>query len=236
MAEVKVCSRCGIEKALSEFHVRKDRKCGVQPHCKDCQKLRKSGYLATENGKVISHKNSKQYYHTHREKALSDNKKWREEHKEERRSYNKIYETGRVEIKRNWKKANRETINLYAKQKYKNDSNYRLNSLMRTSLKRSLKGSKNGNHWENLVGYTLGDLIRRLKSTIPDGYKWSDYVNGARLHIDHIVPIAVHNFSTPNDIDFKRCWALSNLRLLTAHENLSKNAKIDHPFQPSFMF
>lgn len=48
--------------------------------------------------------------------------------------------------------------------------------------------------------------------------------------------IAVHNFETTEDDDFKRCWALSNLQLLPAFDNLSKGSKIDKPFQPSLIF
>lgn len=102
-------------------------------------------------------------------------------------------------------------------------------------VRRSLKGSKNGSHWESLVGYTLKDLIRRLKATLPNGFTWDDYVNGANLHIDHIIPVSVFNFNSVDDIDFGRCWALSNLRLLIARENASKGSSLDKPFQPSFV-
>ncbi|GAI61384.1 unnamed protein product, partial [marine sediment metagenome] len=34
-------------------------------------------------------------------------------------------------------------------------------------------------------------------------------------------------------IDFKRCWALENLRLLPAKENMVKHNKLDRPFQPA---
>ncbi|GAJ03173.1 unnamed protein product, partial [marine sediment metagenome] len=50
---------------------------------------------------------------------------------------------------------------------------------------------------------------------------------------DHIVPIAVFNFTRPEHTDFKRCWDLSNLRLLPDKENMTKSDKIDKPFQPA---
>ena len=82
------------------------------------------------------------------------------------------------------------------------------------------------------VEYDLNDLIKRLKRTMPKNYTWQDYLDG-NLHIDHIIPISAFNFSTPKQIDFKRCWALENLRLLSAEENLRKNAKLSKPFQPA---
>ena len=34
------------------------------------------------------------------------------------------------------------------------------------------------------------------------------------------------NFTTPNDIDFKKCWALENLRPLEQRKNASKGKKL----------
>lgn len=38
--ETKYCSKCKTEKLFSEFHKRKDRKCGLATHCKDCSHQR----------------------------------------------------------------------------------------------------------------------------------------------------------------------------------------------------
>jgi hypothetical protein len=59
-----------------------------------------------------------------------------------------------------------------------------------------------------------------------------DYIDG-RLHLDHIIPLDAFNFTKPTDIDFQRCWALSNLQLLPADENIQKSNKISKPFQPN---
>jgi hypothetical protein len=34
---MKICSKCNIEKSLENFRVRKDRKSGYRPDCKDCE-------------------------------------------------------------------------------------------------------------------------------------------------------------------------------------------------------
>lgn len=52
-------------------------------------------------------------------------------------------------------------------------------------------------------------------------------------HIDHKIPKSAFNFETPEDIDFKRCWALKNLQPLWAAENIKKHDRVDKPFQPS---
>ena len=83
-------------------------------------------------------------------------------------------------------------------------------------------------HWENLVGYTLEDLIKHLKKTMPKGYTWQDYLKG-KLHIDHKIPIRAFVFNKPDDEEFKQCWSLDNLRLLPAKNNESKGDKILNP-------
>lgn len=98
------------------------------------------------------------------------------------------------------------------------------------SMRKSLVCGKKGHHWESLVGYTLHDLETRLKQTMPDGYSWDD-ISG--LHIDHIIPLSVFNITDEHSLDFKRCWALSNLRFLPALENIKKSDKLFAPFQPS---
>ena len=75
----------------------------------------------------------------------------------------------------------------------------------------SLKGNKKRGNWENLVGYTLNELIDQLNKTMPEGYYWQDYLN-ADLVIDHIIPVSVFNFTKAGHTDFKKCWDLSNFK------------------------
>jgi 5-methylcytosine-specific restriction endonuclease McrA len=105
---------------------------------------------------------------------------------------------------------------------------FNFNRKIRSGIAKSLKGNKNGKHWEDLVGYTLEELINHLKKTMPEGYTWQDYLEH-KLHIDHIVPISAFNFNKPKHIDFKNCWSLDNLRLLPMKENLSKGNRIMNP-------
>ncbi len=137
----------------------------------------------------------------------------------------KISEKGQGESNGNWKGGKEVT-----ERKRKGTLKYKLNQRMNTSIRCSLKGSKNGVSWKKLVPYTIEELEVHLRGTIPDGYSWSDFLSGG-LHIDHITPISAFNFDIPEHIDFKRCWALENLRLLPATENLKKHNKLIKPFQ-----
>ena len=93
---------------------------------------------------------------------------------------------------------------------------------MAAVIRRSLKGNKNGKHWEDLAGYSCEELIAHLKKTIPKGYTWDDYLTN-RLHLDHHpIPLYWFVFETPKDKGFKKAWALNNLRLFPALENIRK--------------
>jgi 5-methylcytosine-specific restriction endonuclease McrA len=62
---------------------------------------------------------------------------------------------------------------------------------------------------------------------------WENY--GSEWHLDHKIPLSVHNFTKPEHSDFKKAWSLKNLQPLWAEDNLKKNAKLNKPFQPSLL-
>ena len=160
-----------------------------------------------------------------------------EEHDKQYRIDNKRYKN---EYNKLWYQANKEYRKEYIKQyqkQYRKDKRrtnlkFNLNSKMSTTISYSLRNNKGGQHWEDLVGYALSDLIKHLKKTIPNGYDWQDFLDG-RLHIDHIVPKSVFNYTKANQFDFERCWALDNLQLLPAKTNLEKSNKLYKSFQPA---
>jgi hypothetical protein len=108
----------------------------------------------------------------------------------------------------------------------------KINKHMRTVIGQTISEGKNNRAWERLVGYTADQLMRHLEKQFLPGMTWENHGRGG-WHIDHKTPIAAFNFTTTRDLDFKRCWALNNLRPLWEKENLSKGARIDKPFQPS---
>jgi hypothetical protein len=111
---------------------------------------------------------------------------------------------------------------------------HKLRLRMASRMRYSLSVGKNGHSWEALVGYTVKALKARLNATMPAGYTWKDFMAG-KLHIDHKIPVSVFHFTTPTDPDFARCWALRNLQLLPAGENIAKGASLSAPFQPSLL-
>ena len=64
-----------------------------------------------------------------------------------------------------------------------------------------------------------------LESRFQPGMDWDNYGGIDGWSLDHIKPQAAFDFSSPDDPDFKECWALSNLQPMWFRENSSKNAK-----------
>ncbi len=124
----------------------------------------------------------------------------------------------------------KERRNNILRDRRKTSAKYRINSVMSGGIFKSLKGSKAGRSWTTFVPYTEEQLETHLRTTIPDGYTWQDFMNG-KLHIDHIIPVSAFNYTKPEHIDFQRCWSLKNLQLLTAYDNISKGAKLTQDFQ-----
>lgn len=102
---------------------------------------------------------------------------------------------------------------------------------MSANIREALTTAKAGRKWESLVGYTVADLMVHLEKQFQEGMSWENY--GPVWHVDHYIPKSAFNYSQPEHIDFKRCWALPNLRPLWAADNIKKHAKVPHPFQPS---
>ena len=146
-------------------------------------------------------------------------KQYQKEHKEQITERNKIWQDNNPEYYKQWQKG-----------RLKTNIKYSLNRRMGNAIWKSLKRNKAGRNWESLVNYKLKDLIKHLEKTIPEVYTWKDYLDG-KLHIDHIIPLSVWEFNNTNQINFQKCWALSNLRLLPKEENLKKSNKLMKPFQ-----
>jgi hypothetical protein len=92
---------------------------------------------------------------------------------------------------------------------------------------RALKGKKGGNSYIPYLDYTIPQLRLHLSLQFED---WMTLENYGREEgdwsIDHIDPVDSFNITSLDCDDFKRCWALENLRPLGHAENLRKGPKI----------
>lgn len=122
----------------------------------------------------------------------------------------------RLESYKKWRKNNPDKV--YANQYLPK------NRINRNFSKRIRNAIKKNQPLENMLDYTLEELIEHLEKQFRKGMSWENY--GKVWHIDHIKPIFSFNYKTKDDEDFKKCWALENLQPLFVLENLRKSKKI----------
>jgi 5-methylcytosine-specific restriction endonuclease McrA len=160
-------------------------------------------------------------------KLRKQQKDFRDRHLEEERvrgkeKYWRIKENSPEIHKANWKKCDDQRLGTT-----KGKLHHSISVLMRYYL----KSAKSGRSATSLVDWTIDQLKQHLEKQFKNGMTWENY--GPYWHIDHKIPVSAFNFETPDDIDFKRCWALKNLQPLEAAKNISKGNRLERPFQPS---
>lgn len=129
-------------------------------------------------------------------------------------------ENGR-ERRKQWIQRNPEYMNQYYRQLRKEKPKYRLDCNIGMLIYHSLKDKKAGRRWETLVDYTLKDLIKHLESLFDQNMTWENY--GSYWHVDHIKPRSLFKYTSSDDPEFKKCWALENLQPLEKTANFRKN-------------
>ena len=236
----KKCSKCKENKLIKKFYSNKNSKDGLASWCKDCtlEMMRYSNSLNPEKNRkkasLWNKANPEQYrkrmqlwYKNNSEKAKKRSRLWYKNNPEKARKTHQLWIGANLE---RYRAIQRKTSNQYRSTLYG-----RLNRKISTAIRIALKGNKMGRGWEVLVGYTAEQLKIHLERQFVEGMTWDNY-NKNGWHIDHIIPISVHNFEKPEDEDFKRCWSLKNLRPLWATDNLRKNDKLYKQFQPKLIF
>ncbi len=113
----------------------------------------------------------------------------------------------------------------WAKNQRKCNPGFSVSSHMGTLIHRALGKGKAGKSWRTFVDYSLEELMLHLERQFLPGMTWQ---NKGEWHIDHIVPRASFEYSSAEDEEFKRAWALSNLRPIWARDNVQKNATRTH--------
>jgi len=178
---------------------------------------------------------NKKYRKLYPEKVREANKKWRENNKEKMKLYltqwrkdnaiyiKEYYKSNITEFQARRIKWKTTGFKQWFKNYYSKPKN-KINRRLTSSLWQALRGNKNGHHWEDLVGYTLEDLMAHLESLFKNGMTWDNYGKFG-WHIDHIIPQCLWEFETYTDPEFRQCWALSNLQPLWANDNLSKSKR-----------
>jgi hypothetical protein len=78
---------------------------------------------------------------------------------------------------------------------------------------------------ETYLGYTIPELIRKLNADLaPQGLNLRQAIEQG-WHLDHKRPLSSFKVVLMTDEEFRKCWAISNLEMIPAEENLAKGSK-----------
>ncbi len=213
------CVFCVKIRQQSTKHKEQQRKYGKiyyqNPEHKKQQKQYQKQYQKSEKGKAAI----KRYQNSPKGETTRERYLQTEKHKADRKLQRQTEE---------YKTHKR----ICRRKRYQADLKFRLNCIISSSIKRSLKkGAKGGRHWETFIEFTQQGLRKSIEKQWVVGMTWENY--GREWEIDHRIPVSAFNFDKPEHIDFKRCWALSNLQPMWKHENRKKSNKLIQDFQPS---
>jgi len=209
---------------------------GINKRQRELRREKPGYYLAKE--KKYREQNREKLKYVMRERRSEDPEKYRIRNRDDARKRRILYPDKVREEKRKFYQENKDAINVtrrkYIAKKLADPdyaAKYRLKLGVANRINHALNGSKNGRKWEDIVGYSLADLMKHIERQFKPGMTWEN--RGAVWHLDHKIPVNAFNFTSPDHTDFKRCWALRNLQPLFKEENLKKGAKLEKPFQPS---
>jgi hypothetical protein len=237
----KICSRCLIKKDVCEFHKHKGTNDGYYTICKECRKPISKKY-SEENKESISTYRTKKYYENHEENLLKERERIKNE-REVRLNRTKIYyEKNKDKVNeyqkkhyqlnkekyikkaKDWRDNNKErsskSISERKKIRKKEDILFRLQIKLKTDIYNSLKRQKRSKKLELIIGLSLEDYKKYIESQFEEWMSWDNW--GLHTwHIDHIIPLC----SAKTEEEVYELWHYTNLRPLSAIENLKKGKK-----------
>ncbi len=213
--------------------------------CLLCKKEYNKKYYEDNAAKIIkkAKEYSKTYYLDNKNDITIRHKKYVENNKDSIKKYsveyNKIYyQENKEEISKR-QKSNKSHLNKlksnWASSKRKNDPAFKLRADMSSAISRMLKlniSSKNGNSVLDFLPYSFEQLKEHLEKLFESWMTWNNQgkYNSNNWNdidqttwtwqLDHIIPQSDLPYLSMTDGNFQKCWALDNLRPLSAKQNL----------------
>jgi hypothetical protein len=197
--ETKVCSKCSIEKPLSNFNVDNSRPDGLYPSCKECRKLVVKEYSKKNSKKINEYQ--KEYKKNNLNKIIENNKKYYSKNKETINKLNYF----RTKNRRNEDPIFKLRCNL----------NVRIRSFMK-----SVNIIKNNKTFD-IIGCSPKFLKEYLEKQFTDNMSWDNH-GLFGWHIDHIIPLS----SAKTEKELLKLCHYTNLQPLWWEDNLKKSNKI----------
>lgn len=196
MENQRECTRCKEIKLFTEFYKSKNKKFGIECMCKACSSSNKK----KNYNKAKKSEQHKKYYDKNKERiSLRDKEK-----------------VGEIRnVKRLYRKNNKEKVNKYKREYRKNkaSTNYKIAELIRNRIRSLLSGKmKNPKRRTfELLGCNYTELKIHLESQFTNGMTWENRGKDG-WHIEHIIPCA--SFDLTDETQQNICFNYKNLRPL----------------------
>ncbi len=233
------CAKCARIVPADGFYRDRARPNGLRRYCKECDAASSRALnkrLREEDGdRIRARANAWRKANPERVKELKRGHYDRHKAKVKKAAtdYQKRNRERRREVQQVWRDNNREKVRdsqRRARTKLRSTPQGRLELAVRGLVRYHLKHGKGQRKTFEFLPYSVAELSAHLEKQFTDGMSWDNY---GEWHVDHIIPVSVHNFLSPDDIDFQKAWALSNLQPLWASDNHRKSNSLTAPFQPS---
>jgi len=223
----KTCTKCVIEKELSNFSFRKERN-SYNSICKECMSKKQNEHYLKNREKILQQ--SKIYEQEHKEKIKKRKKDYYLKNKKQlllnrknRYLNNREHE---LQICKNYEINNKEKINerkrKRTKIRRKTDINFKIRHCLASRLIEAIKENWKSGHTLELLGCSIEFLKKHLEAQFKEGMNWDNH-NKQGWEIDHIRPCASFDFN--KESEQRKCFHYTNLQPMWAEENLKKSDK-----------
>jgi hypothetical protein len=230
---LKKCKTCGLAKSIDNFSICliKNGNIYYRAECKECRKPKQDTY------------NQKYYEENGEKRRTQERERYHNGGKEARKAYNKNYGAMYRQNPEN-KKKNSKRVNEWSKKKRKNEPGFAIRQNVSRAINATLQltsNTKNGQSFLQFVPWTLGELKQYLEQQFEPWMTWENRGNYVKSrwndhdpstwtwNIDHIIPQSDLLYTSMTDDNFKKCWALENLRPYSAKQNIiDGTTKIRH--------
>jgi hypothetical protein len=225
---IKICRICCIEKDFSKFSKRtfKSGNVGYRTECKNCLAIRHSDYHIAN--KKAHNQRDKFYYSDNKEKILKKRDEYYQENVSDIILYKKKYR------RLNKDKCRKSKNRVRVKRRLK-DPAFKLREMVSRNICRGLLktgSNKNGKSCLKYLPYSMEELKYHIEKQFAQWMNWKNHgVYNIQTwndndqftwtwQLDHIIPQCKLLYSSMEDENFKKCWALENLRPLSAKQNI----------------
>lgn len=218
----KICTKCKESKIenLNNFYFRKDtnkffnycipcinnKEHKYRTENKEKELIRKRIYNSNNKDKISKQKS--EYYQLNKDRISAVQSKYEKANHKKRKEYRKV-----------WQKNRRDTDPAYRLR-------YNVGRAVRTALTKAGYSKSNASFFD-YVDYTADELKFYIESLFESWMNWDNYGNYKndkikRWNIDHIIPQSKLPYNSMEHENFKKCWALHNLRPIESIENIKK--------------